>query len=133
MKEKIDGHVYDTETARKYVWWDEGEDDENWKTACAIYRTRTGFWFKHVEYDGPRHGEELIPLPQAEAMEQIGRHMNWLEGKDRIIAAKAIASSYAGSARSEAKATASRENGKKGGRPGKPKEQQHEAQKDAQE
>lgn len=116
MKEKIDGHIYDTDTAKQYVWWSEGEDDENWKTSCAIYRTRTGLWFKHVEYDGPQRGEELIPLPQNEALEQIGKHMDWLDGKDRIAAAKAIASSLAGSAKSEAKATSSRDNGKKGGR-----------------
>lgn len=45
MRKKINGHIYDTRTAKEVASHSCGPDDCGWKDEYILYRTRRGMWF----------------------------------------------------------------------------------------
>ena len=81
MNRVIDGHKYDTETAKKIGSWDNGLYGDLYSVTETLYRTKSGYYFIHgeggagscyskmIENNSWTGSEDIIPMT-AEASEE---------------------------------------------------------------
>lgn len=88
MKRIIDGHKYDTETAREVGSWMSGDDprDFDWESG-VLYRTKAGLYFIHgsggamtryaeQRIGGWAGGEAITPVSADEARQWAEEHLD---------------------------------------------------------
>lgn len=88
MKKVINGALYNTETAKRIGWWENGLMPNDFGYACeALYKTKAGKYFLHGEGGGNSQygvwhgnsggwGEEIRPYTPREACEWAEEHLD---------------------------------------------------------